>query len=169
MESGRRAMDMETLYREYAAKVGAYMRSRVHNAQDAEDLASAVFVKAAEHLAGYDPAKASYSTWIYTIAQNTVRDYFRTAMRHPAAACIDDMDLPDEGDIESGLLREETLEYLAAALEKLPERERDVIVLRFYRGKTPREVALLLDISYANARYLQSVALKKLRALLPEL
>jgi len=164
----REIQSLESLYNAYSAKVRAYIASRVSNAMDAEDLCSDVFVKVSEHIGAYDPGKASYGTWIYTITQNTVRDYFRRAKRNTDMPLPEELPLADlHADVEADILREENLEMLADALEKLSERERDVILLRFYHELSPREVADRLQISYANARYIQSVALKKLRELLP--
>ena len=52
---------------------------------------------------------------------------------------------------------------LAAALEKLPERERNIVILRFYHGLSARETANRVGVSYANVRVLQHGALRKLR------
>jgi RNA polymerase sigma-70 factor (ECF subfamily) len=68
----------EEIYAEYHQKVSAYVRGKVQDLHQAEDLVSAVFLKVVQGLDGYDPAKASVSTWVYTITRNTVTDYFRT-------------------------------------------------------------------------------------------
>ncbi len=163
----RERMDAETLYSQYGDKIRAYIQSRVRNRHDAEDLFSNVFLKITEHIENYDPEKAAYSTWVYTITQNTVRDYFRRSMGRQDTELNEDLPLPDlHADVEGKLLRDETLQTLANALEKLPQRERDIIILRFYKGLSPKEIADAMDISYASVRYLQSVTLKKMRGLL---
>lgn len=55
---------------------------------------------------------------------------------------------------------------LEAALARLPERERDIVILRFYSGLPSREVAARMGLSDGNVRYLQTQALRKLRAML---
>ncbi|MDD4075611.1 MAG: RNA polymerase sigma factor [Eubacteriales bacterium] len=163
----RERMDAETLYTEYGDKIRAYIQSRVRSRHDAEDLFSSVFLKITEHIGDYDPQKAAYSTWVYTITQNTVRDYFRRSMGKKDTELNEELPIPDlHADVEDKILRGEMLEKLAQALEQLPQRERDVIILRYYKGFSPKEIADALDISYANARYLQSVTLKKMRLLL---
>lgn len=163
----RERMDAETLYAAYGDKIRAYIQSRVRNRHDAEDLFSNVFVKITEHIGGYDPSKAAYSTWVYTITQNTVRDHFRRSMGRQDAELNDELPIPDlQADVEDKVLQAETLDKLASALEKLPQRERDIIILRYYKGLSPKEIAEIMGISYANARYLQSVTLKKMRELL---
>ena len=68
----------EQIYADYYPKVSAYVRSKIANHHDAEDLVSAVFAKVVQKLDSYDPQKASLSTWVYTITRNTVTDFFRT-------------------------------------------------------------------------------------------
>ena len=63
-------MDAEQVYREYQPKVRAYVRGKIQDPHDVEDLVSAVFMKVVQKLDSYDPAKASVSTWVYTIARN---------------------------------------------------------------------------------------------------
>ena len=67
----------ETLYRDYREKVDRYVKSRVADRQDAEDLVEDVFVKACARLGQYDPDRAAPGTWLYAIARNAVVDYFR--------------------------------------------------------------------------------------------
>lgn len=158
----------EELFNEYQGKIRAYIFSRIKNHHDAEDLFSQVFLKITENVQSYDPTKSSYGTWIYTITQNTVRDYFRKSQHNMDVELPEDMPLADShADIEKELLRQESLQYLAEALNKLPERERDIIILRFYHGLSSKEVCEKVGVSYANVRYLQTIAIKKLRDLLP--
>ena len=66
--------------------------------------------------------------------------------------------VPDES-----VWNNETLEELACALEKLPQIERDVIILIYYHGKPKTEVAKILDITYGQLRYLHDKALSRLK------
>ena len=67
----------EQVYTEYSGKVMGYIRARIRSGADAEDLHSEVFEKVLRKLDGFDPSKASLSTWIFTITRNTVIDHFR--------------------------------------------------------------------------------------------
>ena len=159
---------VEELYTEFGTKIRAYVFSRIKDHYDAEDIVSQVFLKLTENIGEYDAAKASYSTWIYTISQNTVRDYFRKHQKNENCELPDDLPLPDlHADVENKLLQQETLDTLAEALQRLPERERDIIILRFYHDLPAKEVAEKVGVSYANVRYLQTIAIKKLRDYLP--
>jgi len=147
----------EQVYADYYPKVSAYVRSKIANHHDAEDLVSAVFAKVVQKLDSYDPQKASLSTWVYTITRNTVTDYYRT--RRTAAALEDWM----TGEEPSPEVSDEALDGLADALLALRERERDLIVLHYYHGHTLKTVAEMMGMSYVNAKVIHKKALAGLR------
>ena len=147
----------EQIYAEFHAKVAAYVRSKVANPHDAEELVSAVFLKVVQKADSYDPQKASLSTWVYTITRNTVTDFFRT--RRTMVEFADWM-----ADEPSPDLTDEALDALADALLTLKEKERDLIVLHYYHGHTLKTVAEMMGMSYINAKVLHKKALAGLRA-----
>jgi len=147
----------EDIYLAYHDKVSAYIRGKVDNHHDAEDLVSQVFEKVYSKLHTFDEGKASMSTWIYTITRNTVTDYFRSQRRTlEFAEWMDGTDFPEENP-------DEALEQLADALMTLKERERDLIVLHYYRGHTLKVVAEMMQMSYINAKVVHKNALKQLQ------
>lgn len=160
------AISPETLYLDYRDKVERYVRSHVSNGNDWEDLVHQVFLNAIAALDSYDPGRAAPSTWLYAIARNVVTDYYRKSGREPVIVELDESCAGEEP--ERQLLTQETLEALAAALKRLPERERNIVIWRFYHGLSARETAERAQVSYANVRFLQHQALKKLQRYLTE-
>ena len=152
----------EAIYREYHGKVMGYIRTKISSPQDAEDLTSEVFLKVYEKLDSFDESKASLSTWIYTITRNTLTDYFRT--RKVFSEIPETIE--DDASVEDEVCNAEMLETLASALETLDERERDIIILHFYSGKTLREISSQMGISYAYVKVLQNKAFEKLRKII---
>ena len=146
----------EQLYLQYHDKVRAYVRGKIQDPHEVEDLVSAVFMKVVQKLDSYDPVKASVSTWVYTITRNTVTDHFRT--RRTMVALEDYMvdEQPEE-------LTDDALDSLADALLALKEKERDLIVLHYYTGHTLKEVAEMMGMSYINAKVIHKKALDGLR------
>lgn len=67
------------LYEEYLPKVFKYIHYRVTDIHIAEDLTSVVFEKALTKYTSYDSEKAAFSTWIFSIARNTVIDHYRVS------------------------------------------------------------------------------------------
>ena len=149
----------EQVYQDYSKKVMGYIRPRISNPSDAEELHSTVFMKVFEKFDSFDQTKASVSTWIYTIARNTLIDFFRT---RKVMDELGDEDIVEE-DAFQGILDEETLGELAEALEKLPQRERDLIILHYYHNLQLKEIALKLHMSYSNCKIVHNKALMKLR------
>lgn len=147
------------LYSDYHGKILGYIQSRVNNAVLAEDLCADVFLKVYEKLDTFDEKKASLSTWIYTVARNTLTDYYRT--RRVTEEIPETY--ADGSDVEESVISAEMLDVLADALEALPERERDIIVLRYYSGKTLKDIGQKLGISYAYVKLLHNKALAQMR------
>jgi RNA polymerase sigma-70 factor (ECF subfamily) len=140
--------DIEQVYEEYRGKIMGYIRARVRRWADAEDLCSDVFEKIQRKLPEFDSQKASLNTWIFTITRNTVIDHFR---RTKPTEELDE-NLSDNIELDEGLLNSETLSELAAALKRLPEQMRDIIVLRYYDGKPLTEIADLMNLSYGAVK-----------------
>ena len=162
----------EELYVNYRDKVTRYISSHVSNEHDREDLVQQVFLNAVAAQESYDSGRAAPGTWLYVIARNAVTDYFRRGGREPAAVELDELCGGERysggEEPEERLLTQETLETLAEALEWLSERERNIVIWRFYHGLSAQETAERAGVSYANARFLQHQALKKLQKYLTE-
>lgn len=155
--------EKEQIYLEYRDKVYAYIRGKVADPHETEDLLSAVFLKVFQKIGCFDREKASLSTWIYTITKNTVYDHFRLRRVHEELDA-DRHEAPEtqSGDPEEAFLSEEELERLACSLEHLHERERDLIILHYYKEYTLKQIAEMMGMSYGNARVVHKKALKAL-------
>ena len=100
--------------------------------------------------------KASVSTWIYTITANTVKDFYKTRREFCELSEADGVAVPEQEDLSD----------LAEALQRLSQRERDVIILHYYSGYSLKEVTGKMGLSYATIKLAHSTALKKLEKLL---
>lgn len=161
-------LTFEEIYTQYHQKVLTYVKARVNNITEAEDITSDVFVKVMSALGTYNNEKAQLSTWIYTIATNTIRDYFRkTAVRDKFHCDNSEIFLEsvisDDCDYDEKLFEEANLELLAQALEHLSEQERNIVVLHYYNELTHKKIAEKLSLSHSNVRYINHQALKKIR------
>lgn len=154
----------EEIYKEYHEKVLHLIYGKINNYTLAEDLTSDVFVKVFSKLDTFDESKASISTWIYRIAQNTVIDYFRTRKVYSEVP----EEIAEESNIDDELLNNETLDALADALSELPERDRDLIILHYYHNLTLKEAAERLGMSYSNAKLIHNKSLVVLERLMQE-
>lgn len=158
--------DFDLIFRTYSSRVLTYARHHLGDPQDAEDAASQVFLKIQEKWHTYDAERGAVGTWIYAITRNEVRAVLRRRAKDEGTM-EDFAHIPaQEPNPEESLTAEARLDELEAALERLPERERDIIILRFYSGLPSQEIARRMGLSDSNVRYLQSRALRKLRTML---
>ncbi len=153
------AAEQTKLYTEYRGRVLGYIASRVPSREDAEDLCQNVFEKAYRSADRYDAEKSAPGTWLYAITRNAVIDFWRRA--RPTEELPEAFS--DESAVDDDLIREETLEELAAALERLPDELTDIIVLRYYDCLPLTEVAETLGLSYGAVKIRHNKALTLLR------
>ena len=152
-------LSTDKLYAVYRDKVLAYLTGRTACREDAEDLCADVFTEVFRCLPRYDPNKASLSTWIYQITRFTLIDYLRK--KRPTSPSSED--IAAEKDLAEDFIRRETLERLASALNALNQEERNIIVLRYYKGLSLTEIARLTGIGYGMVKVKHTRALNALR------
>jgi RNA polymerase sigma factor (sigma-70 family) len=154
-----RAAALGSAFRENAAKIYSFIYAKVGNRAVAEDLTSQVFLKAARWLAE-DRSADSIRSWLYTAARSTIVDYWReqsdersVSLDHPAALLFCGTDGPEEV--------RRTRERALRILQALPEREREVLRLRFLHGYSAKEIGRTLGLTPGNVRVLQLRALRR--------
>lgn len=149
----------QRIYADYYEKVLHYISGKVQNRPDAEDLTNDVFVKVLEKIDLFDDSKASISTWIYTIAKNTVIDHYRKQRTF----CELDETLIAGNETDANNLHEQMLDDLANALEVLDSRTRNIIILHYFSGLTLKTIAEKLDLSYSYTKLLHKTGLSALK------
>ena len=157
--------DIGLIYTQYCDKVSRFVRSKIHYPNDVEDIVQTVFLKVYSNLDKYDEIKASFSTGIYIITRNTVYDYLKDKRDHPVIELIENTVYSAE-EPDDSLLNQEALEELARALQKLPQNQRDIIILIYYKNLDRRKVAEMFGMTYGQVRYLHDKAMKRLGKLL---
>lgn len=150
------------LYERYRDAVYRYCLARTGSALDAEDLASDVFVKALRSLDRYEERGVPFVAFLYRLARNAAIDRARGRARRMPPGPIPS-DLPSGQDVEGQALRGTERSILLAALARLRETHREVMVLRFVEGYTGVEVARMLGKSEGAIRILQHRATQQLR------
>lgn len=135
----------------------------------AEDVAQEAFVKAFVALPRFDPGRP-FRPWLLAIVANEARTRLR-ARRRGLTLCDrlgSSLSRPDGdpvGDAAIGVLEGARV---SAVLKRLPERDRDLLVLRFVVGLGERETAAALGCRTGTIKSRTSRALAKLRVLLTE-
>ncbi|ERI08344.1 RNA polymerase sigma factor [Aneurinibacillus aneurinilyticus] len=134
-----------------------HMLKSYHMEDMAEDLAQETFYKAFRSLHSFRDVEASFSTWLYTIARNTVLSelrksrnsevYLEDSKQQPARISVDR--LP-----EQELLRTERVHLVRQAINKLPEKQRTALILREYEQLDYKEIAVILDSTVSSVKSL---------------
>lgn len=122
----------------------------------AEDLCSETFYKAYKSLHTFREVDATFSTWLYTIARNTVLSELR---KHKATyVSIEEVNIEpivsDDATPEQQLLLNERMEMVRNAIDKLPEKQRAAILLREYEQLDYQEIANILGQSVSSVKSL---------------
>jgi RNA polymerase sigma-70 factor (ECF subfamily) len=127
----------------------------------AEDLVSDTFFKALRQLQSYNSSRGRFNSWLYQIARNTVIDHYRTKKENVPIDDIFDLGhderTPDQLDAVAGLAKVE--EYLKA----LPARQREIITLRIWEGKSFDEIASILGGTEGSVKMAFSRSIRQLR------
>ena len=152
----------EQIFINYKPKIFGYIISKSVPLSDRDDVFNEILVKAVSQAHQYDSAKSSLSTWVYIITRSVVADYYRKRkVEYPLT-----VSLTDDTNLETQIEYEEELKELAKQLTLLPQRERQVIILRLYKDMDYAEIAKTINLSEGNARVIYSRAIKKLKTLM---
>ncbi len=151
------------LAEKYYDDIFRYCYYRTGNEQAAYDCAQETFLHLLRFLDNYRE-KRRFKAWLFQIALNVCRDYFRQNSRAP---------LPD-GAMEEAFLQpgpSEDMEQrlmVQSALASLPDFQQEVVILYFYHGYKLREIAHITGVPLSTAKSRLHQAMGKLQALFAE-
>ena len=157
------------LYRHFFPRVYNFIYARMKNVDLADDVVSITFMKVYENLDNYNPTKAAFSTWIFRIASNAMMDHYRRTQSHGEVEWDETIDppAPEFREPEAQALIEDGKAELLRAIDKLNERERRIVELKYFSDMGNKEIAEVLGISANNVGVVLHGALKKLKKHLP--
>jgi len=153
-------MNLEEIFDTYYDRVYSFTLFRVRNVHDAEDIASDVFCKAAQNLHRYRKESA-VSTWLISIALNEIKNYYRSRKEHLDLEYAEN--IPANDKPEDFILADERTQELYAAIKQLDERQRDVVLLRYYGEMNHKEISRLLKLTETNVETILYRAKKNLK------
>jgi RNA polymerase sigma-70 factor, ECF subfamily len=153
--------DWDAVYTQQLPRVYNFFRYRLGNDQLAEDLTSRTFEKAWAARARYRRDLAGFSTWLLSIARNVATDHLRSQRQHlplEAAEHVETKSGPhDEVALDSDLAR------LGTLLKQLPQREQELVALKYGAEETNRTIAELTGLSESNVGTLLHRVVQALR------
>jgi RNA polymerase sigma-70 factor (ECF subfamily) len=162
-----RAAAFSALYTRYAPRILLYCRMRLHDAQDAEDLAASILTSA---WSAFPPdSRGTFRSWLFTIAHHAIGNHYRhqrsrattrSLLDHEADAVRD----PDQTP-EMVAISKDDAHAVREALAHLSGNQRQVIELRL-AGLKSGEIAQILGRSESAIKMLQYRAMQHLRQVL---
>lgn len=144
-------MDFDKIFEEHFDKIYYKILGSVKNSEDAEDIAQEVFMSVYKNLKSFRSDSNIY-TWIYKIAINKTYDFFKKKKVNLELNEVI-LDIEDGIDLNNNLMLKEQL-------EKLPENERELVILKDIYGYKLKEIAEMKDINISTIKSSYYKALK---------
>lgn len=141
-QAQREPAAFQAIYRNWVTRIYQFILARVSDQADAEDLTSQVFLSAYQALPGYRD-KGQFAAWLFTIARNQVNGHFRSkkvtevpleSLRHASA----------DADALKTIIHGDEIECLSKLIQTLPEREQELIQLRYVAELRFADIATVL-------------------------
>jgi RNA polymerase sigma-70 factor, ECF subfamily len=158
-----RRPDWDSLYEEQLPRVYNFFRYRIVDNAVAEDLTAATFEKAWRHRGRYRRSRGAFTTWLFTIARNVATDYYR---QHREISSLDSMApaATFSRPAEEAMQRQDEIQRLATLLAGLPEREQELIALKYGAVLTNRAIGRLTGLSETHVGTLLHRTVQRLRS-----
>jgi RNA polymerase sigma-70 factor, ECF subfamily len=161
----------------HAEKLFHYLIRSLQDEEDAADLAQETFVKVYQNCSKFDPSQR-FSTWLYAIASNLVRDRYRWRSRHPQVSLDADNQQTDtnlkdnlpasDRAPDQNLQAQERAATVRRAVAALPEELQQPLILAVYQGLPQVEIAAILKCSVKAVETRIYRARQQLRAVLAD-
>jgi RNA polymerase sigma-70 factor (ECF subfamily) len=134
---------------------------------EAEDVAQEAMLRLWRIAPDWRPGEAKVSTWLYRVVTNLCTDRLRGRMRRRAVGLDDAPDVADgQPGVVAGMVDQDRKTALYDALDTLPDRQRQAVVLRHIEGLTNPEIAQVMDIGVEAVESLTARGKRALAAIL---
>lgn len=165
---------LEVLIQKYLSPIYGFVFKRIGNADEAEDITQAVFIKVWKNVKKYDKNK-SFKTWIFSIAKNTCIDYLRKKKAIPFSSFDNEKGeniivnkMKDLSPLPNEIFEQKNFsKVLLFALEKLSDQYRIILYLRYKDNLKFKEIAQTLGESINTIKSKHRRAVLELKSLLP--
>ena len=159
----------------YGQRLYGYFFRATGSHHDAEDLVGELMLRLVRKMGEYDD-RGRFEPWLFRIAANLVRDRIRRIKVRPTPMSLESNDDEQTGlgetisrpekPVDAGLLAGENRDALAEAMEQLPEKSRQMVLLRHFGNMSFKEIAEIYDCPVGTVLARVHRALKTLRTVL---
>jgi len=150
----------------YEKPIIRMIRNIINNQEFCQDIAQDVFLTAYRKLASFDPARSSFSTWLFTIARNKSINALKKKKAVPMC------ELPEGSDSHNPydeVAQKEFFEQLDQVLQTLPAKQKTAFVLAEFEKLTYGQIAQIEGVRSGTIKSRISRAKRKLRLALKDL
>lgn len=164
----------DTLLARYKSKVFTTIYLIVKDRSVAEDLFQDVMIKVVRMIrSGKYNEEGKFLPWVIRIARNLAIDHFRKSQRNPIQRESEDYDIFNvvqrtEESSEDQIISQENARYIRKLIQQLPEKQREVLIMRSYAELSFKEIAAITDVSINTALGRMRYALLNLKKLARE-
>jgi len=149
---------------QYDKEIFYFIYKMVRNVEDAKDLTQEVFIKVFRKLSGFN-GQSSFRTWLYRVATNHTINFINrrppSGYSEPLSMLSDSAPLPLES-----LEKKDLRYYLNRAIDKLPKRQKTIVLLRVQQMLSYKEIAEILKCSEGNCKSAYHNAVINLREMM---
>ncbi|MEL6593740.1 MAG: sigma-70 family RNA polymerase sigma factor [Bacteroidota bacterium] len=155
----------------YKSKIFTTIYLIVKEREIAEDLFQDVMIKIVRMIrSGKYNEEGKFLPWVVRIARNLAIDHFRKVQRNPIQRESEDYDIFNsvqraEGSAEDRIIRDENARYIRNLIQQLPDKQREVLIMRSYAELSFKEIASITDVSINTALGRMRYALLNLKKL----
>lgn len=157
--------EFEAWYQQYMPRLYNYVCFKVRDRSTAEDLTATICENALRNWHQYNSQIGSLNTWIFGIARNALRNHFRSQKTAPNLMSLMESLATSAADSlpEPSIEKTESLIQILANLDKLSERDQEIITLRYGAELSNQEIAAHLKLRANHVNVIIHRALERLR------
>lgn len=157
---------LREIYNAYFSAIFRYIRLRVNQVQEAEDLTADVFLKLVTAYQTKRMPRKSLRGWLFRVAHNIMVDYYGKKQRFTQTALAEWIPATDSANPEIQFVRSVSAAAARSAIQNLVFEQQEVIILRFGHMLSLQETADIMNKSISAVKSLQFRALNNLRKML---
>lgn len=161
---------MELLVNRYYKGIFSYIYRSTGEYHTSYDLTQEVFIKMLKSTGKFDKRIGNFKNWIYKIAVNTVKDYFKGSgyRSFKETVEINETGVCEGDNIIEFLVHMSLRNEIKMALLELPGYQRDTIILKFYHDMKIKDIALVMDTNESTVKSRLKQGIDKLKNILEE-
>lgn len=153
----------KTLVNRYQRQLYSYVWRHINQHEDVTDICQQVFIQVFRKAEQYR-GEASFKTWLYQIAINQCKNYYRSQARHPVdPVAPDELNAKSESTAYELANGNEERNIFNSAISNLPERQRQTLYLHLYQDCSFQEIANILGCPAGTAKANYHHAIQNLR------